>query len=237
MRPRGARSGPAALAVYLRPLLRVSTRRSSHDPPTAALRGSCVLPMLLVGYSADIRVAPLRSSPPHRWRPRPLPREAVSRKRRGSPSHQARRRRGHNRRSRPVRCRRASKIRSSKPSKRPQRRMTPLPAASSRTRCCVRALPRGRQREHRAAVGDAVHRSGENVRSQHHPCTAARGRVIDAAVLVGRRNRGSGPLRATKCSRQAPARRGSRPTARETSPDKASGRSQRRAWARASLEP
>src|SRR5206468_1178211 len=42
---RDARSGPAALAVYLRPRVRVATPRSSHDPPTAALRGSCALPM------------------------------------------------------------------------------------------------------------------------------------------------------------------------------------------------
>ena len=63
--------------------VRVATPRSSHDPPTAALRGSCALPMSLVGYSADIREAPSRSSPPHRWRPRPLPRGAASRKRRG----------------------------------------------------------------------------------------------------------------------------------------------------------
>ena len=45
---------------------------------------------------------------------------------------------------------RASKIRSSNPSKRPQRRMTPLPAASSRTRLWVRAPRAGSAR----ALGD-----------------------------------------------------------------------------------
>src|SRR3954467_11440469 len=100
MRPRGARSGPAALAVYLRPRVHSATPRSSHDPPTAALRGSCALPTLQVGYNADIREAPHRSSPPLRWRPRPLPRGAVLRKHRGSPSRQALRRRAHSRRSR-----------------------------------------------------------------------------------------------------------------------------------------
>ena len=78
-------------------------QRSSHDPPTAALRGSCALPIRQVGYSADIREAPSRSSPPLRWRPRPLSREAAERKRRAAPSRRARRRRGHNRRSRRVR--------------------------------------------------------------------------------------------------------------------------------------
>src|SRR6185369_5487297 len=98
MRPRGARSGPAAVAVYLRPRVRVATPRSSHDPPTAALRGSCALPIEQAGYSADIREAPVRSSLPHRWRPRPLPREAVLRKHRGSPSRRARRPTARNRR-------------------------------------------------------------------------------------------------------------------------------------------
>src|SRR4051794_747561 len=67
MRPRGARSGPAAIAVCLRPLARVATPRSSHDPPIAALRGSCALPTLQVGYNADIPEAPSRSFPPLRW--------------------------------------------------------------------------------------------------------------------------------------------------------------------------
>ena len=39
--------------------------------------------MSLVGYSADIPGDPVRSSPPHRWRPRPLPRGEALRKRRG----------------------------------------------------------------------------------------------------------------------------------------------------------
>src|SRR5205814_4736504 len=83
IRPRGARSGPAAIAVYLRPLVRVATPRSSHDPPTAALRGSCALPKQQAGYSADIPGDLARSSPPLRWRPRPLPRGAALRKHRG----------------------------------------------------------------------------------------------------------------------------------------------------------
>src|ERR1700710_3080983 len=44
-RPHDARSGPAALAVSLPPPWPCARRRSSHDPPIAALRGSCALPI------------------------------------------------------------------------------------------------------------------------------------------------------------------------------------------------
>ena len=63
--------------------------------------------------------------------------------------------------------------------------MTPSPAASSRTRAWVSGAPRGRQREHRPAIGNAVERGGEHVGAKHHPGPAARRRVVDAAMLVG----------------------------------------------------
>src|SRR3569623_959490 len=47
--PHGAPKGPASVTVYLpRPAL-YARPRSSHDPPIAALRGSCALPTLEVG--------------------------------------------------------------------------------------------------------------------------------------------------------------------------------------------
>ena len=142
-------------------------------------------PCRLVGYNADIREAPLRSSPPLRWRPRPLPREAGERKHRAGPSRQARRPRGHSRRSTTGSTVAASKMRSSKPSKRPHRRIAPWPAARSRTRAWVSGVAARRHRQHRPAVGDAVERRGEHVGPQHHPRPAAGRRVVDAAVLVG----------------------------------------------------
>src|SRR5205085_2525540 len=44
-RPHDARQGPAALAVYLPLPWLFAMQRSSHDPPIAALRGSCALPI------------------------------------------------------------------------------------------------------------------------------------------------------------------------------------------------
>ena len=43
-----------------------------------------------------------------------------------------------------------------------------------------------RHRQDRAAIGDAVDRRGEDVGAQHHPRPAARRRVVDRAMLVGR---------------------------------------------------
>src|SRR3990170_6020044 len=104
-RPRGARSGPAALAVYPRSPWLCAMQRSSHDPPIAALRGSCVLPSRRDGYNADIREAPHRSSLPLRWRPRPLRRGAIECKRRAPPSRPARRPTAHSPRLTPARLR------------------------------------------------------------------------------------------------------------------------------------
>ena len=84
---------------------------------------------------------------------------------------------------------RAAKMRSSKPSKRPHSRITPGPAASSRTRACVSGLPRGvmamtgRARLVRLSVID---RRAQHIDPQHHSRAAARRRVVDGAVLVDR---------------------------------------------------
>src|SRR6185295_13299876 len=101
-RPRDARSGPAALAVSLPPPFVSARRRSSHDPPIAALRGSCALPIQRSRYNEGIREGRSQSSPPHRSKARPLPREAAGCKRRGGSrrpvrpptAHSRRRRRG-----------------------------------------------------------------------------------------------------------------------------------------------
>ena len=85
----------------------------------------------------------VRSSPPLRWRPRPLPREAASRKHRGSPSRQALRRRGRNRRSRPARWPEPRRFARRIPRSGRRAGSTPSPDASSRTRSCVSGLPRG----------------------------------------------------------------------------------------------
>src|SRR3546814_20752048 len=65
--------------------------RSSHDPPIAALRGSCALPIPEVGYNADIREALLRSSLHARLKARPLRREAGECKRQVWRARRARR--------------------------------------------------------------------------------------------------------------------------------------------------
>src|SRR3569623_1411742 len=101
--PHGAPKGPASVTVYLpRPAL-YARPRSSHDPPIAALRGSCALPTLEVVYNAGIRAIPFRSSRPHRWKARPLRREAAECKRRAAPARPSRRPTGYSRRSRLVR--------------------------------------------------------------------------------------------------------------------------------------
>src|SRR5438105_952544 len=53
-----------------------------------------------------------------------------------------------------------------------------------------------RQRQHRTTVRDAVERGGKHVRAKHHPRSAARRRVIDAAVLIGREIADVGRLKA-----------------------------------------
>src|SRR3954447_11348391 len=42
------------------------------------------------------------------------------------------------------------------------------------------------ERHHRPPVSNTVERRGNDVRTEHHPRPATRGRVVDAAVLVGR---------------------------------------------------
>ena len=198
----------------------VSPRRDLRMIPRPQHFGDrAPFPCRLVGYSADIRGAPLRSSPPLRWRPRPLPREAAERKRRAAPSRQARRRRGHNRRSRPARSARASKIRSSNPSKRPQRRIDPL---------ARRQLADARLGQRRAARGHAPASGGRRRRCPARP-RARRG----AAPSPPRRPAGvSSTLRCLSVAKSRMLRRverpdalaerlarpGSRPAAPETSP-------------------
>src|SRR3546814_17800707 len=54
-RPHGAPKGPACVTVCPLPPFVSARRRSSHDPPIAALRGSCALPTSRAGYNAAIR--------------------------------------------------------------------------------------------------------------------------------------------------------------------------------------
>src|SRR5690606_42126 len=96
-RPCDAPKGPACVTVYLLPRELSSTRLSSHDPPIAALQGSCALPILQVGYSAGIRAALPRRIPRPRWTARPLRREAGECKRREWPERRAHRPRGRRR--------------------------------------------------------------------------------------------------------------------------------------------
>src|SRR3546814_9546285 len=49
VRPHDAPSGPAALTVCPGPPFASARRRSSHDPPIAALQGSCALPIQEIG--------------------------------------------------------------------------------------------------------------------------------------------------------------------------------------------
>src|SRR5439155_2941737 len=46
-------------------------------------------------------------------------------------------------------------------------------------------FPARRQRQHRPPIGNAVERRGEHVGPQHHSSAPARGRIVDATVLVG----------------------------------------------------
>jgi hypothetical protein len=71
-RPHGARSGPAAVAVYLRPRV-LSPRRDLRMIPRSQHFGDrAPFPFTEVGYSADIREAPVRSSLPLRWKAAPI---------------------------------------------------------------------------------------------------------------------------------------------------------------------
>ena len=220
-RPRGARSGPAALAVCPRSLWLCAMQRSSHDPPIAALRGSCALPSRRVGYNADIREAPHRSSLPLRWRPRPLRRGAAECKRRAGPSRQARRPTAHSRRSTTGSTSRASKIRSSNPSNRPHSRIAPGPAASSRTRAWVSGSPRGRQRQHRAAHRATLSIAAASTSARSTipapPPAGVSSTLRCLSVAKSRMLRVSSDHRPSASARPA---RLTRQAARETSPDR-----------------
>ncbi len=81
---------------------------------------------------------------------------------------------------------RASNRRSSKPSNRPQSRVTPGPAASCRTLAWVSGAPRGVRAITGRAVRDAIDRRCDDIGTQHHAGAAARRGVVNGAVLVGR---------------------------------------------------
>ena len=85
-----------------------------------------------------------------------------------------------------------------------------------------------RQRQHRPAVGNAVDRGREHVRPKHHPCPAARRRVVDAAMLVGREVADVASRRGSRSPPRAPALQGSRRAAPETCPGRGSGRMARK---------
>ena len=105
----------------------------------------------------------------------------------------------------------------------------------SRTRACVSGAPRGVSasigRPSATLSSAAASTSGRST----IPAPAARRRIVDAAMLVGREVADVASPRGSRSPRRALARQGSCPAARETCPGKASGRRRGRSWRR--LEP
>ena len=230
MRPRGARSGPAAVAVCLRPRVRVATPRSSHDPPTAALRGSCALPMLQAGYSADIREAPVSKLSSSPLEAAPItPGSSLTQASRID--HRAELSAGEHIVADRHRFEGArfedSLVESLEAAAEQDDPLAgrELAHAGLRQRSAAR-----RQREHRPPIGDAVERGCEHVWPEHHPRPAARGRVVDAAMLVGGEVADVGNAQGSRCRPAAPGRQGSCRAAPETCPDRASGRRRGTSW-------
>ncbi len=97
--------------------------------------------------------------------------------------------------------------RSSTPSKRPATISTPGPDGEVRHERLVERPPARAHQQTRARVARRarrVDRRAEHVGAHHHARAAARRRVVDRAVLVGRRRRGCRAPRATKGPRRAP---------------------------------
>src|SRR3546814_18704356 len=74
--PHGAPKGPAALAVCHLPPFASARRRSSRDPPIAALQGSRALPTRGGGCIEGIQEGQPQSFPHHRSKPRTLRRRS-----------------------------------------------------------------------------------------------------------------------------------------------------------------